>query len=167
MNYNFLKVFFLQSNNAIDGIGAVILYTALVIVIFLIIREIVMWYWKINERITHQKSTNDLIQQTNSLLQSLISSIENLNISNKTNNNDSKNNIENVKVNNVNYEENLKLKNEDLNAIISNYTAYSREVVLTAIKITKDKNIKLDTNILSQIFIILPQWENFGMKSIR
>jgi len=34
MNYNFLKVFFLQSNNAIDGIGAVILYTALVIVIF-------------------------------------------------------------------------------------------------------------------------------------
>jgi len=126
-----------------------------------------MWYWKINERITHQKSTNDLIQQTNSLLQSLISSIENLNISNKTNNNDSKNNIENVKVNNVNYEENLKLKNEDLNAIISNYTAYSREVVLTAIKISKDKNIKLDTNILSQIFIILPQWENFGMKSIR
>jgi hypothetical protein len=39
--------------------------TALVIliVIFLIIRELVMWYWKINERIELQKETNELLKK--------------------------------------------------------------------------------------------------------
>jgi hypothetical protein len=39
--------------------------TALVIliIIFLIIRELVMWYWKINERIELQKETNELLKK--------------------------------------------------------------------------------------------------------
>lgn len=39
--------------------------TALVIliIIFLILRELVMWYWKINERIELQKETNELLKK--------------------------------------------------------------------------------------------------------
>lgn len=39
------------------------------IVVFLIFREIVMWYWKINEIVSNQRLTNELLDEQNDLLE--------------------------------------------------------------------------------------------------
>ncbi|RZK25400.1 MAG: hypothetical protein EOO43_05620 [Flavobacterium sp.] len=46
----------------------IILALAVVIILFLLFREIVTWYWKINEQVTNQQRTNDLLKQQNELL---------------------------------------------------------------------------------------------------
>lgn len=38
------------------------------IIVFLLIREVLAWYWKINERISNQRTTNELLQEQNELL---------------------------------------------------------------------------------------------------
>ena len=38
-----------------------LLIIAIMILLFLLLREVVMWYWKINERIKLLKETNDLL----------------------------------------------------------------------------------------------------------
>ena len=42
---------------------------AIAIIVFLICREIVMWYWKINERIKLQKETQALLAKQNKILE--------------------------------------------------------------------------------------------------
>jgi cell division protein FtsB len=46
----------------------IVLALAGVIIVFLIARELVTWYWKVNEIITHQKSTNTLLKEQNEIL---------------------------------------------------------------------------------------------------
>ena len=46
-----------------DVIGILLMVIIIQIVIFLLIREIVMWYWKVNKRIQLQEKTNLLLQQ--------------------------------------------------------------------------------------------------------
>ncbi len=45
----------------IENLINVILVLAILILLFLLLREVVMWYWKINERIKLQKETNVLL----------------------------------------------------------------------------------------------------------
>ena len=40
-----------------------LLIIAILIILFLLLREVVMWYWKINERIKLQKETNVLLSK--------------------------------------------------------------------------------------------------------
>lgn len=40
-----------------------VLGLAFLIVVFLLLRELNMWYWKINERIKLQKETNALLKE--------------------------------------------------------------------------------------------------------
>jgi cell division protein FtsB len=39
-----------------------------VFILFLIIRELVLWYWRINESIATQKKTNELLEEQNNLI---------------------------------------------------------------------------------------------------
>jgi len=41
-------------------IGSFLLFLMVVIVVFLLLRELIMWYWKINTIITNQNETNKL-----------------------------------------------------------------------------------------------------------
>ena len=41
---------------------------ALVIIAFLLFREVVTWYWKINEMSSNQTKTNELLKEQNELL---------------------------------------------------------------------------------------------------
>lgn len=47
----------------IENLAPVILVFAILILLFLLLREVVMWYWKINERIKLQKETNVLLSK--------------------------------------------------------------------------------------------------------
>jgi hypothetical protein len=47
----------------IEPIVGILIALIVFIVIFLILRELVMWYWKINERIELQKETNELLKK--------------------------------------------------------------------------------------------------------
>jgi len=47
---------------------------AIVIGIFLLIRELVMWYWKINQIITNQNKSNELMRELISTLQNVSNS---------------------------------------------------------------------------------------------
>jgi hypothetical protein len=44
----------------IGGIG-ILLILALIIGLFFILRELMCWYWKVNERIELQKKTNEIL----------------------------------------------------------------------------------------------------------
>lgn len=44
-----------------ENVIPALLVIAILIILFLLLREVVMWYWKINERIKLQKETNDLL----------------------------------------------------------------------------------------------------------
>lgn len=44
-----------------ENIIPALLVIAILILLFLLLREVVMWYWKINERIKLQKETNVLL----------------------------------------------------------------------------------------------------------
>jgi hypothetical protein len=107
-----------------------------------------MWYWKINERITNQKTTIELIQQSNSLLQTLINTIEDSkNIKNSyitttdfDSNSTTESNIEKPQNNLLN--DYKKLSIDELKTIIENNTSYKREDVLTVLGILKNRNSK-------------------------
>ncbi|SEL44697.1 hypothetical protein [Parapedobacter koreensis] len=47
----------------------VLIFLGVGIVVFLIFREIVMWYWKINEIVSNQRVTNELLEEQNELLE--------------------------------------------------------------------------------------------------
>ena len=49
-------------NNS-EGIVSILIGLALIIILFIILRELVMWYWKINERINLQKETNAYLRK--------------------------------------------------------------------------------------------------------
>lgn len=44
-----------------ENLVPALLIIAIMILLFLLLREVVMWYWKINERIKLQKETNVLL----------------------------------------------------------------------------------------------------------
>ena len=46
-----------------DQLLMVLLVVGIAIFVFILIREIVMWYYKINERITIMKETNVILRQ--------------------------------------------------------------------------------------------------------
>lgn len=48
----------------------VLIFIGVAIIAFLIFREIVMWYWKINEIVSNQRITNELLEEQNELLES-------------------------------------------------------------------------------------------------
>ncbi len=48
----------------------VLIQIGIAIIVFLIFREIFTWYWKINEIISNQRMTNELLQEQNELLES-------------------------------------------------------------------------------------------------
>lgn len=45
------------------GIATILVIVIIFLLIFLILREVICWYWKINERITLQKETNQLLKK--------------------------------------------------------------------------------------------------------
>lgn len=49
-------------NNISIGV-VVIMVIVLLIAVFILLRELNCWYWKINERIELQKRTNDLLEK--------------------------------------------------------------------------------------------------------
>ncbi len=46
-----------------EAMGWIILWVIVVVVLWLLLRELVCWYYKINERITLQKETNELLKK--------------------------------------------------------------------------------------------------------
>jgi hypothetical protein len=46
-----------------EAISWIILWVIVVVVLWLLLRELVCWYYKINERITLQKETNELLKK--------------------------------------------------------------------------------------------------------
>jgi len=112
----------LQSSNSIFPmfiIGILIL-----IVIFLILREINMWYWKINERISLQEEANELQKENIQLMNSIITSL----------------NIQKPKTDQDIIEDELnKLKTEELEEIVKNYEVNSKEDVFTSLDILKER----------------------------
>lgn len=64
----------LTVNNTLTVIGTILLYIVIVVVVFLIIRELVMWYWKINQIITNQNKSNELMRELISTLQNVSNS---------------------------------------------------------------------------------------------
>lgn len=44
-------------------IGILVGFLVVLIIIFLVCREFIMWYYKINERLAEQKKTNELLRQ--------------------------------------------------------------------------------------------------------
>ncbi len=49
----------------------VLLYIFVVIALFLVFREIVCWYWKINDMVKNQNTQIDLLKQQNKYLELL------------------------------------------------------------------------------------------------
>jgi len=58
-----MKTLTLMQIEGLGVIGIMIVWFIIVIVVFLILRELVMWYWKINEIITNQNKTNELLER--------------------------------------------------------------------------------------------------------
>lgn len=48
-----------------------LLYFVIIIVLFLVFREIVCWYWKINDMVKNQNTQIDLLRQQNKYLELL------------------------------------------------------------------------------------------------
>lgn len=46
-----------------EAMGWIILWVIVVVVLWLLLRELVCWYYKINERISLQKETNELLKK--------------------------------------------------------------------------------------------------------
>ncbi len=46
-----------------EAIVWIILWVIVVVVLWLLLRELVCWYYKINERISLQKETNELLKK--------------------------------------------------------------------------------------------------------
>jgi len=117
-----LIITLLQSSDSIFPrfiIGILIL-----MVIFLILREINMWYWKINERISLQKEANELQKENIQLMNSIITSL----------------NIQKPKTDQDIIEDELnKLKTEELEEIVKNYEVNSKEDVFTSLDILKER----------------------------
>lgn len=59
-----------KTNDMADLLIPLLIFLAITIVLFLILREINMWYWKINERISIQNQTNFLLEKILSQLKS-------------------------------------------------------------------------------------------------
>jgi hypothetical protein len=57
------RIYLLDADTSFQIIGTLLVYLAILVIIFLIFREFVMWYWKVNERITLQNNTNDLLRE--------------------------------------------------------------------------------------------------------
>jgi len=117
-----LIITLLQSSDSIFPmfiVGILIL-----IVIFLILREINMWYWKINERISLQEEANELQKENIQLMNSIITSL----------------NIQKPKTDQDIIEDELnKLKTEELEEIVKNYKVNSKEDVFTSLDILKER----------------------------
>jgi len=117
-----LIITLLQSSDSIFPmfiVGILIL-----IVIFLILREINMWYWKINERISLQEEANELQKENIQLMNSIITSL----------------NIQKPKTDQDIIEDELnKLKTEELEEIVKNYEVNSKEDVFTSLDILKER----------------------------
>jgi len=122
----------LTVNNTLTVIGTILLYIVIVVVVFLIIRELVMWYWKINERITIQNETNTLIKK-------LIETIENRSELIDQNKIDQGKNIKANKLNDL-----FKLFNNfdvnDVKEILWNFPNRTRNEILIALKVLKNKS---------------------------
>lgn len=46
-------------------------------IVFLLIREVVTWYWKINEITDNQRKTNELLREQNELLRDFVEDFTN------------------------------------------------------------------------------------------
>jgi len=51
-----------NTSNVAQVLGAFVLYVAVLVVIFLVLREFWCWYWKINKLISLQEETNRLLR---------------------------------------------------------------------------------------------------------
>jgi divalent metal cation (Fe/Co/Zn/Cd) transporter len=49
--------------NVADSLMGFVVAVFIIVALFFLCREILNWYWKINERITLQKETNHLLQK--------------------------------------------------------------------------------------------------------
>ena len=65
------------SQSLLEGLGYFFLVFGIVILIILICREIVCWYWKINIRIAMVEETNSILQQQAEQLNQIIISMQN------------------------------------------------------------------------------------------
>lgn len=62
----------MDMGNPIGSFFWLIAVIVLLVILFLIFRDMVCWYWKINERITLQKQQIELSKETNELLMTII-----------------------------------------------------------------------------------------------
>lgn len=108
-----------------DIIIMIVIYLFISVTIFLIIREILMWYWKINERISLLKESNKLKQENNQLLKDFLITINSP--------------IYNTPENKLKEELGL-LTIPELEEIVKNYKQNNKEKVLTSLDILKDRN---------------------------
>jgi len=65
------------SESGLEALGTFFLALGIIILIFLICREIVCWYWKINIRIAMVEETNSILQQQAEQLNQIIISMQN------------------------------------------------------------------------------------------
>ena len=57
--------------------SGIIIVLVIVFIIFLICRELVCWYWKINALLEECQKTNELLTDTNNILEDILSDIRN------------------------------------------------------------------------------------------
>jgi hypothetical protein len=50
-----------MNNNMGEAISLIIGYVAIIFIVFLVIRNFLLWYWKVNDLVEEQKKTNFLI----------------------------------------------------------------------------------------------------------
>ncbi len=62
-----------MNRNPIDEVGLLmVIGLVVVIVLFFVFRELLNWYWKINERVAMQAKTNQLLEKISMQLDALI-----------------------------------------------------------------------------------------------
>lgn len=105
-------------------IGSFLLFLMVVIVVFLLLRELIMWYWKINTIITNQN-------ETNKLLKSIFFKLDLVNSENKDPESSNQENIL-IKI--------KKSTDYELEEIIKSYKSYSSKEVFLALGILKKRN---------------------------
>jgi hypothetical protein len=130
-----MRPYFLQYSDSSQTIPTFVIVIIVFVILFLIGREIFCWYCKINERISLQNNTNELLQQ---ILSKMISNDE------VQRNENSKYKIKESIIEN-------RYNKEYLQNIINKYEQYSKSDVLSSLYYLRERGEALSPHIIEKI----------------
>ena len=58
-------------DNLTSGLGAFLIILLIALVVFLILRSVMLWYWKIDTMVTNQEAQNKLMAEQRDLLEQI------------------------------------------------------------------------------------------------